>query len=284
MRFEVKAGGIAAIVFAMTLLSGAVFVLGLLAGYDVGRQAQIDTAQLATSYPLPSAPSSGVPSNESVAATGNPAMRPALSTSASPPAGTSTPMTTASTIGDRGLSRNSVNPMHGSSQKSATSASRRLALNSNSSTAKRASAAVEPSAADEDASTAAESDNAEVDEGSSEAASAEPNSQAGRMVGSAGPLARRKPYNIQIEAAMDITGADEMMARLQKLGYSSHLVPTEIAGQRWYKVEVGPYATAEEATDAEAELRQKYDSTYGGVTRAGSHSPAQASAADNPEE
>jgi cell division protein FtsN len=66
---------------------------------------------------------------------------------------------------------------------------------------------------------------------------------------------------------MDINGADKMIARLQKLGYSSHLVPTEIAGQRWYKIEVGPYATAEEASNAEAELRQKYDATYGGVAR-----------------
>jgi cell division protein FtsN len=66
---------------------------------------------------------------------------------------------------------------------------------------------------------------------------------------------------------MDIAGADKMIARLQRLGYSSHLVPTEIAGQRWYKVEVGPYATAEEASEAEVQLRQKYDQTYSGAGR-----------------
>jgi cell division protein FtsN len=76
-----------------------------------------------------------------------------------------------------------------------------------------------------------------------------------------------KPFNIQIQAAMDINGADQMMARLQRLGYQSHLVPTEIGGQRWYKVEVGPYATQEEASGAEAQLREKYDATYGGVAR-----------------
>jgi cell division septation protein DedD len=92
----------------------------------------------------------------------------------------------------------------------------------------------------------------------------------------------RKPYNIQIEAAMDISGADQMMVRLRKLGYPSHLVPTEIAGQRWYKVEVGPYATVEAASSAEAQLRQKYDSIYG---RAGSNNSAsQTNVGDNSEE
>src|SRR5215813_3913216 len=67
MRFEVKAGGVAAILFAMTLLSGAVFALGLLAGYDVGRQAQIDSAQLATSYPLQPQPPSAAPASQTSA-------------------------------------------------------------------------------------------------------------------------------------------------------------------------------------------------------------------------
>jgi cell division protein FtsN len=69
---------------------------------------------------------------------------------------------------------------------------------------------------------------------------------------------------------MDISGADEMMGRLRRLGYSAHLVPTDISGQRWYKVEVGPYATADEASSAEAALRRRYDATYGGVARGGS--------------
>ena len=81
---------------------------------------------------------------------------------------------------------------------------------------------------------------------------------------------------------MDISGADQMMSRLRKLGYSSHLVPTEIAGQRWYKVEVGPYATPEEASNAEAQLRQKYDTIYGGVAR--DNSAGQTNGDDNPEE
>jgi cell division protein FtsN len=75
-----------------------------------------------------------------------------------------------------------------------------------------------------------------------------------------------------------------MMARLQKLGYSSHLVPTEIDGQRWYKVEVGPFASANEASDAEAELRQKYDATYSAVSRGTTRSHSAANSDDYSEE
>ncbi len=81
---------------------------------------------------------------------------------------------------------------------------------------------------------------------------------------------------------MDISGADQMIVRLQKLGYPSHLVPTEIAGQRWFKVEVGPYATAEEASSAEIQLRRKYNSTYGGVERG--NAAGETNVGDNTEE
>jgi hypothetical protein len=273
MRFEVKGGGIAAIVFAMTLLSGAVFVLGLLAGYDVGRQAQLDTAQLATSYPLQSPPSS--PPNPSPAEPGNPAVQSA----ASPATGGSMPVTAASAA-DRSIARDSVSPMRRASQPSATPERQRLASSSIPSAAEPPSSTAGSSAADEDIS-AHESENPEADDASSETSS-NPNVQARRRVASTTPSARHKPYNIQIEAAMDIRNADQMMARFQKLGYPSHLVPTEIAGQRWYKVEVGPYATPEEASSAEAQLRQKYDTTYGGVAR--DNSPGQTSANDNSEE
>src|SRR5215469_3999536 len=102
MRFEVKGGGIAAIVFAVTLLSGAVFVMGLLAGYDVGRQAQLDTAQLATSYPLQSQPSSGALPSAPVGEPGERALQSATSTTASPAATGRTPLAAAS-AGDRSL-------------------------------------------------------------------------------------------------------------------------------------------------------------------------------------
>jgi cell division septation protein DedD len=271
MRFEVKGGGIAAILFALTMLSGAVFVLGLLAGYDVGRQAQLDTAQLATSYPLQSPPSPSAASNESPAEPANPPARSA-SGIASPAAGGGMPVAAASATGSRDFAGDSISPKHKPSQ--------RLAVSSNPSAAESSSSMAGSPGAGEGIG-AAESENPEATYTSS-GASSNANPQAGRRVASTARSVRHKPYNIQIEAAMDISGADKMMARLQKLGYPSHLVPTEIAGQRWYKVEVGPYTTAEEASNAEAELRQKYNATYGGVARG--NSSGQPSADDNPEE
>ena len=43
MRFEIGGGGIAAIAVGLALLSGAVFFLGMFAGYDVGRESQVTT-------------------------------------------------------------------------------------------------------------------------------------------------------------------------------------------------------------------------------------------------
>src|ERR1700687_4871558 len=64
MRFEIKSGGVVAILFGVAALSGAVFMLGLLAGYDVGRESQSSAAQVATAYPV-AAPSTGAPATES---------------------------------------------------------------------------------------------------------------------------------------------------------------------------------------------------------------------------
>jgi cell division septation protein DedD len=254
MRFEVKGGGIAAILLAMTLLSGVVFVLGLLAGYDVGRQAQIETAQLATSYPLPPpvlSPSEGA---------GSPL----------PPAGSAPNSSVAENTRSSGLAPDNStakqNNPASASHLGGTPLSNRLVAASTPAVVPP-TAFRSPSAIDAGSSTAPGS---ELGDKSAQSAE-ETKSESERKV-AAPESHRRKPYNIQIEAAMDIVGADQMMERLQKLGYNSHLVPTEIDGQRWYKVEVGPYATAEEASAAEAELRQRYDATYGGVGRRSSTS------------
>ena len=76
---------------------------------------------------------------------------------------------------------------------------------------------------------------------------------------------------------MDHSGADEMVRRLVNLGYSAHITPTELAGQTWYKVEVGPYATQAEAEAAQAQLRTRYNSAYG---RAGGAAPSSTGTAD----
>ena len=48
-------------------------------------------------------------------------------------------------------------------------------------------------------------------------------------------------YNIVIDAAMDRVAANRMASRLLGLGYTSHIFPTRINGQTWYRVQVGPY-------------------------------------------
>jgi len=88
------------------------------------------------------------------------------------------------------------------------------------------------------------------------------------VIASARPPVHRRPYNIQIQAVMDRNGAEVMVVRLQNLGYTPHIVSTQLSGQTWYKVEVGPYATQQAAAAAQQQLRAKYNGTYGGTSAA----------------
>lgn len=268
MRFEVKAGGIAAILFAMTMLSGVVFALGLLAGYDVGRQAQIDSAQLATSYPLQPQPSSTAPSSQASSQPANEGMQ-TDSASSSSLGGANAPAEGPATVAGVSNGRSLTPPATPERQRLVSAAAR----------ANQATSTTDSPSPDENAA-APDSDNSEALDEPPRTAS-DTDVQGEHRAAARAAAVHHKGYNIQIEAAMDIIGADRMMARLQKLGYTSHLVPTEIDGQRWYKVEVGPYATAEEASNAEAEMRQKYDQTYGGIARGNS---GRASANDDSDE
>jgi cell division septation protein DedD len=74
--------------------------------------------------------------------------------------------------------------------------------------------------------------------------------------------ARRAAFNIQIQAAMDQKNASQIVGQLQQLGYHPHLVSTSIGGHTWYRVEIGPYASQNEAAAVKAELRLKYNSTF----------------------
>jgi cell division protein FtsN len=56
MRFEIRTGGALLILTGLAGLSGAVFALGMVAGYEMARQNQPDPAQLASVYPLPPPP------------------------------------------------------------------------------------------------------------------------------------------------------------------------------------------------------------------------------------
>ncbi|HUY27346.1 MAG TPA: SPOR domain-containing protein [Candidatus Binataceae bacterium] len=56
MRFEIRAGGAFLILVGLVGLSGAVFALGLIAGYEMARQNTADTSQIASVFPVPSPP------------------------------------------------------------------------------------------------------------------------------------------------------------------------------------------------------------------------------------
>jgi len=61
---------------------------------------------------------------------------------------------------------------------------------------------------------------------------------------------------------MDKSGADEMVKRLRDLGYNAQEVKVALNGQTWYRVRVGPYASADEATAAQNQLREQYKQAY----------------------
>jgi cell division protein FtsN len=61
---------------------------------------------------------------------------------------------------------------------------------------------------------------------------------------------------------MDKSGADEMVSRLKGLGYNAQEVKTPLNGQVWYRVRVGPYASADDATAAQNQLREQYKQQY----------------------
>jgi cell division septation protein DedD len=222
MRFEVKTGGIIAIFLSVALLSGAVFLLGLLAGYDIGRENVNDNQQMATDYSLPA-----------------------------PPAVAPTPIASASS-GESAQVAESDLGSGTSPQAAATAAAGPRVAKAANSVATRPTPASESLPPD-----VAESTNA----------GPSPTPEAKHIASAMVPPARdtrRKPFNIQIQAAMDSASASQMVKRLQILGYQPHTVPTTINGATWYKVEVGPYATQTEAAAAEADLRQKYNATFGG--------------------
>jgi len=211
MRFEIRAGGAFLIFISLVGLSGAVFFLGLYAGYNIGQKNQPDLSQTSTTYPLPNAPA-----EES---------KPPPVAEMSAPAGAPTIVPDAHNVA--GVAPAPHAPSYASS---ATVAGIKPPASA------PASKANAPNAA---------SGEEEADSGAAPSPAV------------AAP-ASRHPYNIQIEAVMDKSGADEMVSRLKTLGYNAQEITTMLNGQTWYRVRVGPYASAEEASAAQEELRERY--------------------------
>ena len=220
MRFEIKAGGGFLILLGLVGLSGAVFALGLVAGYEMARQSQPDSSQISSTYPLPNPPEKPPPVSEmSPAAEASPAV-------ASAPLAPPVAMKPAAP---------EAGEEHPASRPSPASVAR-----------------IRPPAEAPAANPPATDDDTDEDSDEASAPAAPPRALP--------PGA--KPYNIQIEAVMDKSGADEMVTRLKSLGYNAQEVKTAINGQTWYRVRVGPYASAEEATAAQDRLREQYKQAY----------------------
>lgn len=246
MRFEIKTGGILAILIGIGMLSGAVFLLGVWAGYGVGLENQASIARVATAYPLTPEATGASPAAASSEVGG-------AAEESSPEAAASPPAEAAATP---------PGPVA-----AATEAHAMPKPHAHAAPLKRTGAAEAPPPAETNLPS---TESPETGSAEPEAVGTPPAHENTASIGNAAssertaPRYRRHPYNIQIEAAMDRNGANSMAQRLQRLGYTPHLVPTLIAGQTWYKVEVGPYATQDEAAAAQEQLRQKYNSAYGG--------------------
>src|ERR1700721_2661914 len=64
MRFEIRAGDGILVLAGLVGLSGAVFALGLVAGYEMARQTQPDVNQISSTYPLANPPEKLPPLSE----------------------------------------------------------------------------------------------------------------------------------------------------------------------------------------------------------------------------
>lgn len=233
MRFEIKAGGAILILVGLAGLSLVVFALGLFAGYDMARNTAPDAPQTASVYPLPNPPASEeakAPSKQSDAIASMP------SGSAKTIAKVKSPMSSGPEAPSASMDKNAgpvtQPPAH---------------------TVASAAASVPPPKIAPP----------ETDEEEPPSVPKPATSNADRYASapeSAG--GKHKPFNIQIDAVMDRANADQMTQRLLKLGYHAFMVPTQISGQTWWRVRVGPYQSQDEASAAEQELRAKYKDTY----------------------
>jgi cell division septation protein DedD len=233
MRFEIRAGGAFVIVAGVLGLSCAVFGLGLVAGYEMAKQNQPAIDQLSTAYPLasPGSVDTGATSAPIAGVSPNPAAMPTEAAAASLPA----PVPIPSAAWKR-KPRNAASPIGGAAALAA---------------AKRSRPAMTPNAMDTEAP--GEDEETASDSESSPVIAPPP---------IAAPPVNRKAFNIQVEAVMDKSGADSMVARLKTLGYNAQSYQTMLGGQVWYRVRVGPYFSQEEAAAAQQKLRDQYRQAY----------------------
>jgi|SRR5208282_1923229 len=223
MRFEIRAGGAFLILLGLVGLSGAVFALGLIAGYEMARQNQPDLSQISSTYPLPNPPAPGESPAPVSGMSSAGAPSPSVASAPAPPSAPIKPPAPA--VGELSPAAR-VSPATVARVKPPEPAVNRPAPNN-------------------------ENESGDDSETAPAPAAPAPTVPPGA-----------KPYNIQIQAVMDKSGADEMVSRLKTLGYAAQEVKVALNGQTWYRVRIGPYASADEATAAQNKLREQYKQAY----------------------
>ncbi|HEY2523748.1 MAG TPA: SPOR domain-containing protein [Candidatus Binataceae bacterium] len=256
MRFDIGPGGGFLVLAGLVGLSAAVFFLGMISGREMAQTEQ-DQTQLASVYPMPA----GAPAAPPQAAAPE-AAAPVTAATAKPPSHEAA-------SGQRTASRESTSINGTAVPPPAPAAAKpERAHKVLPSRPTLASAPIQhPQAPAADASDSdSESDSAtdDTDSGASEGATTAAPARSAAPHG--------KGYNIVIDAAMDHAAANKMASRLLALGYIAHISTTQISGQTWYRVQVGPYPTADDARSAQAQLRAAYTARY--VNRAGASSAA----------
>ena len=257
MRFEIGPAGGFVVLVGLLGLSAAVFFLGMISGREMAQSEQ-GQSQLASVYPMPAAAASATPPEAAALASAA-----AVSTPKPPP---------------QAVASEKIPPAAMPKPSPGHNVSPRQALASDRPAHREAPVAAAPastgksSAPSEEASTGGEARAAR--------APAPP------------AAARRNGYNIVIDAAMDRTAAHRMASRLLALGYTSRIIPSQINGETWYRVQVGPYPTQADARAAQSQLRAAYTARYisgegsapagAGAASAGSANPDSSdSGADN---
>jgi DedD protein len=253
MRFEIGPGGGFVVLVGLLGLSAAVFFLGMISGREMAQSEQ-GQSQLASVYPMPA----GAPPQAAAPAVQPP---PAPIAVATPKPSSHAAIASRDTSEDMSGVPEAAPPRLPPHQHKAPphptltsvpparpSAPAAEESDSDSSASPDSSAPSDSSASSDDSDTGA-------DEGT---ANAPPPSAAGT---------HHRGYNIVIDAAMDRAAANRMAVRLLGLGYTSHILPTQINGQTWYRVQVGPYPSPDDARAAQSQLRAAYTARY--VNRAG---------------
>lgn len=229
MRFEIGPGGGFVVLVGLLGLSAGVFFLGMISGREMA-QSELGHSQLATAYPMPPAASAPIPSPAAVGAAPAPAPAPAARAAVAASAQKPKPAAERPAVAERAApSRRAIAsaapPQHAPPER----------------------------AAETDQSYAG----AEASAGAEERASAPPPEEHRSYAAT-----HSRGYNIVIDAAMDRAEADRMVARLLALGYTPRIVPAPMNGRTWYRVQVGPYPSADDARAAQAQLRAAYTARY----------------------